>query len=82
MNNARTRAVRRALMMAPVSLRKIAREADVPHTTLVRIKGKKLGASKDVAESVAAALERFSGELSDVAGEIRRAIDGRGGEDA
>lgn len=79
MNNARTRAVRRAIMMAPVSLREIAREAGVPHTTLVRIKGNKLGASKDVADSVATALEQWSGELSDVAGEIRRAM--RGGED-
>lgn len=73
MNNARTRAVRRALELTPTSLRAVAREADVPPSTLHRIKESELGASEAVAEAVADALERWSGDLADVAGEIRRA---------
>lgn len=79
MSNARTRAVRRALIMAPISMRKIGREADVPHPTLVRIKNNDLGASEDVAEAVADVLEQWSGELGDLASGIRRANQKEGG---
>lgn len=77
-NDARTRAVRRALVMSPTSLRAIARAADVPASTLARIKSNELGASEDVAAAVADVLERWSGDLADVASEIRRATNTNG----
>lgn len=78
-DSARTRAVRRAILMAPGSRRELAREADVPHSTLNGIVNRRLGASKDVAESVAGVLEHWAGELADGAREIRRTLE-EGGE--
>lgn len=70
MSDLQTRAARRELMVAPASLRQIARAADVPHSTLARIVRNELGASGSVAEAVATALDLWSGDLADVVSEI------------
>jgi DNA-binding LacI/PurR family transcriptional regulator len=63
--------------MAPSSLRAIASEAGVPHSTLSRIVRNDLGASEEVAEAVARVLERWGGELADGAQGIRDTLGGR-----
>jgi hypothetical protein len=49
-------AVRRAIRDSPCSIRALAREAGVSHSTLVLIRGGKIEASLDVAVSVSTAL--------------------------
>ncbi len=67
----RTDAVREAIARCHASQAELAREAGVPTSTLSRIAANKLGASEDVAQAVASALERWSGESSDLAARIR-----------
>ena len=55
--NSLTEAVRRALAEAPASVRALAKEAGIPHSTLVRIKQGQLGASVAVASALLKALE-------------------------
>ncbi len=52
--------VRLAIRRAPCSLRALAREAGVPHSTLVRIKQRTLNASPETARKLAAALQRWA----------------------
>lgn len=59
MESALTKATRRALRAAPCSLRALAREARVVHTTLAEIDRGELGASPAVARAVAKALLRW-----------------------
>jgi len=54
-----TAALRRALHQAPCSVRALAREAGVPHSTLVRIQGGALKASPAVAGAIAQALRTW-----------------------
>ena len=55
--NSLTKAVRRALREAPASVRALAKEAGIPHSTLVRIKQGQLGASVAVASALLQVLE-------------------------
>lgn len=57
-------AVRRVLGQVPGSMRELAREAGIPHSTLVRIRQGHLGASPAVAEALADALGRWADECS------------------
>ena len=67
-------AVRRALADAPGSLRALAREAGVPHSTLVRIRQGDRAPTRDVAEALAGALERWSGSCADAADTLRQSL--------
>ena len=71
----RTEAVRRALEALPMSRREIARRAGLAHTTLNRIANRTGGASPDVAEAVATALDELAGEVMDARDVIRDAMD-------
>lgn len=55
-----TAAVRRALREAPCSTRALAKEAGIPHSTLVRITGGTRNATPAVAEALARALRVWS----------------------
>jgi transcriptional regulator with XRE-family HTH domain len=68
-----TTAVVRAIRAAPCSLRALAREAGVPHVTLVWIRSGKRTATPDVAAKVAAALARWSEHCASGARGIRQA---------
>lgn len=67
-------AVRRALADAPGSLRALAREAGVPHSTLVRIRQGDRTPTRDVSEALAAALERWSGSCAEAADTLRQSL--------
>lgn len=67
-------AVRRALAEAPGSLREIAREASVDHSTLVRIRSGKRGATREVAQAVADALGRWANRCSTAEGLLRTSL--------
>jgi transcriptional regulator with XRE-family HTH domain len=54
--------VRFALAEVPGSLRAIAREAGVPHSTLVRIRQGDRDATREVAEALADALGRWAAD--------------------
>lgn len=71
-----TRAVRHAILTAPMSRRKLADAAGVPHSTLNGIVNREYGASPDVADAVAGVLEDWSGELADGAKAIRAEMEG------
>lgn len=71
----RTEAVRHAIEAIPVSRREIARRAGLAHTTLNRIANDTGGASRPVAEAVAAALDELAGEVTDARDGIREAMD-------
>ena len=66
-------AVARAIREAPCSVRALARAADVPASTLVRIVDGERAATADVADSVARALEGWSGSCAKLARGIRQA---------
>ncbi len=68
-----TPAVARAITKAPCSLRRLAKEAGVPHVTLVWIVSGKRAATPAVALKVAAALDRWSARCGGLARGIRRA---------
>ncbi len=63
--------VRLAIRRAPCSLRALAREADVPHSTLVRIKQRTLNASPETARKLAAALQRWAEACRSAASDLR-----------
>jgi transcriptional regulator with XRE-family HTH domain len=67
-------ALLQALERAPGSLRAIAREAGVPHSTLVRIKQGERGVTPEVAKAVADALRRWSGRCGSAEGLLRDAL--------
>jgi len=66
-------AVARAIREAPCSVRALARAADVPDSTLVRIVAGERAATLDVADRVARALETWSGRCARLARGIRQA---------
>jgi transcriptional regulator with XRE-family HTH domain len=57
--DALTRALRRALREAPCSARELAREAGVPHSTLVRVLAGARNATPVVAAAIAQALKTW-----------------------
>lgn len=66
-------AVTRALHEAPCSVRALAKEAGVPHSSLVRIQAGQLRATSEVAEAVAKGLRRWGDRCSRLAGAIEKA---------
>jgi hypothetical protein len=78
--DALSRAVTRALEAAPCSVRALAKAADVPHSTLVRIQSGALRATPDVAHAVAVALKGWSRECDRLAqGIVRQSTRSRKG---
>ena len=67
-------AVRRALKNTPYSLRALAREAAVPHSTLVRIGSGSLRASPAVADRVAKALRAWGAQCARLAQDVELAL--------
>jgi hypothetical protein len=73
MDDAVTEAVLRALDLIPCSQRSLAVAADVPHSTLVRIRSGELGASPAVATALAAVLQRWAADCQKAADAISQA---------
>ena len=67
----------RALAAWPGSLRALAREMDVPDSTLVRIRAGALDASPEVAARLASALEAAGTECQRAARGLRRSLERR-----
>jgi hypothetical protein len=72
-----TAAVRHALRQAPCSVRALAREAGVPHSTLVRIQGGALNASPAVAGAIAQALLAWGQRCEALAAQVGDAANPR-----
>jgi len=68
-----TDAVTRAVRDAPCSVRALARAADVPASTLVRIIARERAATPAVAAAVARALEQWGTNCGQLAQGIRQA---------
>jgi hypothetical protein len=66
-------AVAQALQQAPCSVRALAREAGVPHSSLVRIQAGQLRATTELAEAVAKGLRRWGDRCDRLAGAIEKA---------
>lgn len=73
-----TDAVRKAMDKAPGSLRALAKAADVPHSTLVRIRSGERTATRDVAVKVAEALGLWGGKCLGGFEAINRTLKRRG----
>jgi len=72
-----TEAVTRAVRGAPCSVRALARAADVPDSTLVRIVAGERAATPAVAAAVARALDEWGAQCGQLARAIRQAQRGR-----
>jgi hypothetical protein len=59
----------------PATVRALAREAGVPHSTLIRVASGQLGASASVVERVAVAIETWQRSCAVSAAELRRALE-------
>ncbi len=68
-----TAALRRALNDAPCSLRALAREAEVPPSTLVRARKGEIGVTPAVALALAKALRRWSDRCAKAAERLEKA---------
>ncbi len=68
-------AVRAALEDLPCSERALAREAGIPHSTLVRIRSGERGATPAVALALARALARWADRCGDAERTLRQALD-------
>ena len=79
MSDPLTDAVRRALKLAPCSLRALAREAKVPHVTLVLVRSAKRQATPAVAAALSAALDAWAARCHDAAKGLRKASGAQGG---
>ncbi len=69
-----TTALRKALDLAPSSLRALGREAGVPVSTLVRARTGEIGVTVAVATAVARALRRWSGRCAKAAERLEKAV--------
>jgi len=67
----KSEAVRAALRAWPGSVRRLAKEAGAPHSTLVRIQQGVVGASPDVAERVRGVCEHYSAALAEAARNLK-----------
>lgn len=72
--NAITRAVSRSLVDAPVSLREIARRANISHVHLARIVAGERNATAAVALAVAEALDAIGAQCETGAARVRRSL--------
>ena len=68
-----TNQVRSAIKAAPCSLRELAKEAGVPHSTLVRIRSRQREATPEVSRRLAKALRSWSTRCLKLANAIERA---------
>lgn len=68
-----TAAVRNALRKAPCSLRALAKEAGVPHSTLVRIQGGTRAATPEVAAAVTMGLQAWAKRCGQLATSVAKA---------
>ena len=73
-HTAALRTVLKGSNQLPGTVRALARQAGVPHTTLVRIAAGELGASPMVAERVAAALDSWARSCSAGAEKLRLSL--------
>ena len=69
------RAFRRALDSAPCSLRSLAREAGLAHSTLSRARSGDLAITPAIADAVVRALQAWSTECADLAAKLEAASD-------
>jgi len=67
-------AIRRALAEVPGSLRAVARETGVAHSTLVRILNGERSATPEVVEALADALGRWAEQCSSAEGLLRDSL--------
>lgn len=77
----RTRAVRRAMEMVPVSRRELARRAGLAHTTLNRIAQGTGSATPMTARAVRRGLESVQGDVTEATELIEGATDSEAKED-
>ena len=63
-----------AIEEAPASMRALAREAGIPHSTLVRIRQGRLGVTPAVARAVADALQEWSTVCTEGSDGLKRAL--------
>ena len=66
--------MREALRDVPCSDRQLALEANVPPSTISRIRSGERAATPEVAEALADALSRWSGRCTDAERKLRRAL--------
>lgn len=78
MSDALTTAVRRAIAGAPCSVAALAAAADVPQSTLARIRSGDRNATPAVARAVARALDQWGASCARLAHGIRQAHPRRG----
>lgn len=72
--------VRGILDQVPGSDYELARTADVPQSTVSRIRHGKRGCTPDVARRLARALDLWSDECADARDRLRRALEPGGGD--
>ena len=70
-----TRRVRAALRAAPCSIRELAKQAGIPHSTLVRIAREERLATVDVAERIGKALAVWGNRCLREAKRVQNAVD-------
>ena len=75
-----TRRVQAAIKAAPCSIRELAKQAGIPHTTLVRITREERLATLEVAERVAGALAEWGNRCLKEAQRVRHAARAYGEE--
>jgi transcriptional regulator with XRE-family HTH domain len=68
-------AVRKAIRANPASMRALARGAGISHALLLRILTSERAVTRDVAERLAAALDRWGSDCTQAAESIRNAIE-------
>lgn len=69
------------LERVPASIRGLARDADVPHTTLLAVRDGDLNLSPAKTVRLVATLRRWAGECSDLADLLEDAAERRGDQD-
>jgi hypothetical protein len=74
MSNGLSDAVREAIEKAPCSLRRLAEDAEIPHSTLVRIRDGSLNASPAVVERLMGALAMWAERCDEGQRELKRAL--------
>lgn len=67
--------VRKAIRANPASMRALAREAGISHALLLRILTNERAVTRDVAERLAAALDRWGSDCTQAADSIRNATE-------
>lgn len=74
-------AVRAILERVPASDRELSHEADVPPSTISRIRNGSRGCTPEVARALADVLARWSTDCREAEAELRRALEAEEGHD-